>query len=174
MKIVVGTTSSHKLQAVSFACENVNIDDADISGVKTSSGVNEQPVGLEETFRGAFNRADSAKKADGSKDAIYIGIESGIISIGAFPYLSFIDLAVIVVLFGDSQRFITATSSGISFPMEYVDEAQSRGFRTTTVGSVIAEKTGCDGTDPHWYLTQGVVSRMVTLIQALSIALSQL
>lgn len=58
----------------------------------------------------------------------------------------------------DEIEIIGRTDS-ILFPSECVEIARERGFKTTTVGSVIAEKYGCDPKDPHSYLTKGSHSR---------------
>jgi hypothetical protein len=55
-----------------------------------------------------------------------------------------------------------------------VEIAEERGFETTTVGSVITERLGGDPTDPHSVLTNGKVTRTMTLVDALTIALQQL
>jgi hypothetical protein len=59
MKITLGSMSTHKLNAVRQACQELGLD-AVVLGVKTQSGQNEQPVGFDETFGGALNRATSA------------------------------------------------------------------------------------------------------------------
>ncbi|OGZ83558.1 MAG: hypothetical protein A2599_00090 [Candidatus Staskawiczbacteria bacterium RIFOXYD1_FULL_39_28] len=168
MRIIVGTKNSHKLEAVESACGRVGIKAPKILGLKIPSGQNEQPVGLEETYEGALARAVGAQKEFIDPWGIFVGIESGIVRIQPTAY---VDLAVVVVI--TSERRIVATSSGVGFPYDYVATARIRGFETTTVGSVIAEKTGCDGTDPHSTLTHGKVSRKDILVQALTIALSQ-
>ena len=66
-----------------------------------------------------------------------------------------------------------AVSAGVEFPQNSVKEAKRRGFDKTTVGSVIAESGG-EATDPHSFLTHGLVSRKDLLQQALRIALGQL
>jgi len=166
-RFILGSTSVHKLEAVRSACVKLGID-AVVSAVGVDSGQNEQPVGFEETLEGALARASFAKSC-GEGDSIYVGVESGIINLSRS---STIDLAVIVVLAGD--RRIVTTSAGIEFPQECVSIAHQRGFKTTTVGSIIAEKLGGDATDPHFTLTKGMVSRKSTLVQALMLALSQL
>ncbi|MEK7172587.1 MAG: hypothetical protein AAB740_01245, partial [Patescibacteria group bacterium] len=73
----------------------------------------------------------------------------------------------------DGRRIIT-TTPGVIFPEDCVAIAKERGFVTTTVGSIIAEKLGGDPTDPHSTLTKGAVSRVQTLVAGLIIALSQI
>lgn len=169
MKIVVGSTSAHKLNAVKQACAQIGLKTV-ISGVKTSSGQNEQPVGLDETLKGAVTRAKSAKTQH--PDSIAIGIESGIFH-GSGKTPTTLDIAVVVMLSPDGRRIVT-TSPGIEFPEKYVHIAKERGFKTTTVGSVIAEKRGGDTTDPHFTLSNGRISRKKTLIDGITTALLQL
>jgi len=143
MNITLGSTSTHKLEAVRQACRKLGLE-AIVSGVKTSSGQNEQPVGFDETFSGAFTRATSAKAQ--KPDGIAIGIESGIFRFGAT--LITLDIAVIVLLTSNGRQIVTS-SEGIQFPEKFVRIAEGRGFKTTTVGAVITEQFGDDPTDPH-------------------------
>lgn len=168
INITLGSTSAHKLDAVRQACQKLELSSV-VFGVKTSSGQNEQPVGFDETFSGALTRAISAKSQD--PDGIAIGIESGIFRLGTTSVT--LDFAIIVVLTSDGRQIIT-TSEGIQFPEDCVKIAEERGFKTTTVGSVITEKLGGDPTDPHSVLTKGKVTRTMTLIDALVTALQQL
>ena len=171
MEIAVGSISAYKLDAVHQACLILGLD-VDVTGVETSSGQNEQPIGLLETLKGAYARAAHARQQVGSKDTLSIGIESGVIMFGQPGWASCIDLAVVVAL--DGERKIVTTSGGIEVPQDSLMIASGRGFETTTVGSVIAEKLGGDASDPHSVLTKGRVSRKDTLVQALVMALSQL
>lgn len=168
IKIVLGSTSMHKLEAVRKACERLGIE-ADISGVKTSSGQNEQPFELRKTFSGALARAEQVRAKNPA--TLSIGIESGIAHIDVRTQ-TVVDIAVIVLITLDNRQIVT-TSAGIVFPWDYVKTAESRGFKLTTVGSVIAEKFGGDPADPHSILTGGRVSRTMILTDALVLALSQ-
>lgn len=60
MKITLGSTSTHKLVAVIEAVERLSLQFT-VRGVKTSSGINEQPVGFDETFAGALARAEGVR-----------------------------------------------------------------------------------------------------------------
>ncbi|MDD5750588.1 MAG: DUF84 family protein [Candidatus Pacebacteria bacterium] len=170
IKIILGSTSKHKLAAIEEACKRIGLA-ADVSGIKTNTGLNEQPVDLAETFEGALLRAQAAKAA--SPQGVAVGIENGIFRTNNEKLPLTIDLAVIVVLSKDGRRII-ATTPGIAFPEDCVETAKQRGFATTTTGSVIAEKFGGDHTDPHSTLTHGAVSRLQTLVDGLVMALSQL
>lgn len=171
IKVVLGSTNAYKLDAVRKACERLGMK-ASVSGVKTSSGQNAQPVGFEETFNGALTRARLAMR---DVDMIPIGIENGIFRFNGEIPIS-IDLAIIVLItsgMSDVRRIVT-TSAGIVFPEDCVEIAESRGFESTTVGSVIAEKFGGDPADPHSILTNGKVSRAMILTDALVAALGQI
>lgn len=163
MKIVVGSTSPHKLEAVREACQRIGLD-AEVVGCKAPSHVNEQPVGFDETLQGAGNRATFATVFTNADVAI--GIENGLVS-----YL--LDVAVIVLITADDRRIVT-TSTGVRFPRDCYDEAAERGFSRTTVGSVFAEKYGGDATDPQSTITKNKVSRKDMLVQALMAALAQI
>ncbi len=169
MNIIVGSTSKQKIDAVTKACRELGIT-ATVTGTKTRSGQNEQPVGYYETLSGAITRARGAQEE--FPDTVAIGIESGIFDISSVSPVT-VDKAVIVIILPDGQQIIT-TSPGVVFPQECIEIAAERGFETTTVGSVIAEKLGGDPADPHATLTKGKVTREMTLVAALKIALAQL
>lgn len=67
----------------------------------------------------------------------------------------------------------SASSAGVPFPKEFVDQAKKAGFDKKTVGSFLAKAYNCNGTDPHLYLTNNLVSRVTMLEQALMVAFGQ-
>jgi non-canonical (house-cleaning) NTP pyrophosphatase len=168
MKIVLGSTNEHKLYAVRETCALSGLY-AQMYGIPASSGVSAQPLGFEETHSGAMARALVARSEHGCDLAI--GIESGVFRFALSPVT--LDIAVIVLITGENKIIVTS-SNGIQFPEDCVEEAYRRGFKTTTVGSVIAERHGGDPTDPQLTLTNGKISRISTLVDALKIAFEQL
>lgn len=169
IRIVVGTMSRHKLSSVEEASRRLGFENVEVVGCTTISGVNEQPVNMNDTATGAVNRARQARVSVPNA-SMWIGIESGVFR--APDHHISVDLAVIVVMKPDGTC-VFATSPGITFPEHFVVEAEREGFVTTTAGSVIAECLGCDGTDPHSGLTDGRVTRLETLIQGVMIAFRQ-
>jgi non-canonical (house-cleaning) NTP pyrophosphatase len=159
--IILGSTSQHKLNAVRRVVSGSSFN---VIGIKTDSNQNKQPIGMEEAVAGALTRAKCAQAYD--PEAIALGIESGIIRTGK-PLSVSIDMAVIVALYKSEQ--IIVTSAGLQFPEELVDIAEQKGFETCTVGSVIAEKLGGDGTDPYSALTQQEFSREQAIYEGLQI-----
>ncbi len=78
MKILVGSKNNVKVDAVrEMIADYPHLKDAEILGVETVSGVSNQPKSLEETVKGAINRAKSV-----FTDCDYsFGIESGLMAV---------------------------------------------------------------------------------------------
>jgi len=138
MIIVVGTTSAIKIAAVQAVFPN-----AKVIGVKTASGVPEQPV-EGETERGAINRVNAARVVMPQAD-LFIAIENGIFNDNGHD----IDKEEVVVVDKTGVQRI-AVSEGVEFPATSFEKAQKRGFDKVTVGQIMFE----DGLikvkdDPH-------------------------
>lgn len=170
-KIVLGTTSVHKIDAAKGACALLGLD-ADVSGVKAASGQNEQPIGFEETYGGALARAKGAQAVDGS--AVAVGVENGVFRFGGDDGKKHaVDFAVVVVVLPDGRESV-ATSLGMEYPDACVVEAERRGFETTTIGSVFAERFGGDPTDPQSVMSEGRAPRVKLLTDTIAQALGDL
>jgi non-canonical (house-cleaning) NTP pyrophosphatase len=165
MKVIVGSMSALKTTVVEIAMRELG-QVRTIVSVPVASGVASQPVGEDETLRGARQRAMSAKAVDSSVCAI--GIENGIRQVGN----GWEDWAVIVLLPADGTEIIVH-SDGVAVPTDIVEVARARGFSTTTVGAVLAERFGSLSDDPHTFLTGGRVSRQELLVSAVVRALAQ-
>lgn len=78
MRIIVGSTNPVKIACVREGFARVFPDATlTVDGVAVESGVSDQPMNLDETQRGAFNRSDNARWK--KKDADYwVGIEGGV------------------------------------------------------------------------------------------------
>ncbi len=140
-----------------------------VAAVEVASKQDAQPFGFAAISAGAHERARAAVGGH-SGDVWGIGIESGIVFAEGCGYY---DVAVVVAVTPDG-RSANAVSAGIPFPTEDVNEARRRGFATTTVGDVIAERLGGSPQNPHSTLTGGRVSRQDTLTVATTAALAQL
>ncbi len=162
IQVVVGSTSEHKIGAVKEALRRLGVE-ADVTGRRARSDVREQPMGFVEMMTGAKRRVGHVWDAK-HPDRICVGIESGIEVVSTVV----VDFALIAVL-ADGEWY-QSISPGIVFPFAYYDEARERGFATTTVGSVIAERMGGDATDPHVTFTKGKITRQETLVQGIMIA----
>ncbi len=76
MKIVVASKNPVKIEAVRLGFESY-FAAVEIEGINARSGVADQPVGNDETLKGARNRAEYAKQFNPEAD-FWVGIEGGI------------------------------------------------------------------------------------------------
>ena len=78
MKVVVASTNAAKINAAKLGFAAAFPGQAfEFEGVKTASGVADQPMTNEETLRGADNRARAARDARPDAD-FWIGMEGGV------------------------------------------------------------------------------------------------
>ncbi len=177
IKIFVASTSKHKLSAVKRAATEVlGEKGVEVEGVKVPSGVNEQPVGWREIIKGAKNRLDSLKreiKKEGKPYEYLVAIENGIIFIQTKEEEKWFDVGAVLVEDVKGKQQLSFTGF-VEMPKALVDKAKQLGFETTTVGSLIAQKYGGEGTDPHSILTRNAVSRRELLTSAVKVAFGQL
>ena len=76
MKVVVGTKNPVKITALKIAFEKMFNETVSIEGVSVKSNVSDQPMSFEETYQGAYNRAQNAKSSFPGAD-YYAGLEGG-------------------------------------------------------------------------------------------------
>lgn len=169
-KVIVGSQSETKQAAVRHALEELGLQPV-LEAKLTGSGKNAQPYGGRETYEGALNRA-YANLADTDGDDVWsIGIESGVMPLGA-PEHRF-DITFVVVRTGGG-RVEVATSAGLLVPADILEEAQQRGLATTTVADVVEERFGGERGDPHRALTEDFVSRKHLIAQAVKLAFARI
>ncbi len=110
LSVAVGTTNKVKVDAVrEILKEYAHLAEANVRSVKTESGVSDQPKSLEETIRGAMNRAQSARG-----DSTYgFGIESGLMSVPKTKS-GFMDVCACAIY--DGTEFHLGLSSAWEFP----------------------------------------------------------
>lgn len=113
MKIIVGSTNPTKIDAVRKAVLLYSfLKNAEVAGITVASGVSDQPKTIEETIRGAVNRARNAyNNCDYS-----IGLESGLHD---FPVIGYMDLTACIAY--DGQRIYSGLSPAISLPQAVID-----------------------------------------------------
>ncbi len=124
--VAVGSTNPVKIEAVKEGFEKV-LGAVEVVGVDVISGVSSHPIGLEETYLGALNRAKNAfEKVQCSYG---VGIEAGLIKVGNH----YIDVHVCVVF--DGIRESVGLSQGFEYP-KIVAEKVLEGVE----GGEVAEK----------------------------------
>lgn len=171
MKIHVGTKNPRKVEAVAEALrEYPEFADAEVLGMDVSSEVSDQPIGLDETTKGAMNRSKNA-----FVDCDYaIGLESGIFEA---PYTKSGYMDVCMCSIYDGKTFHLGGSSLFEYPKKMIDlvfekhyeidqAAKEAGF---TESDSIGKAQGMIG-----LLTKGVVDRKEYSKQAVITALIHL
>lgn len=110
MKIKVGSKNKAKVDAVrELLKEYPRLADAEIEGQETESGISRQPLSLEETMRGAMNRARNI-----FADCDYsIGLESGLMHV-PLSKTGYMDLCACAIY--DGKEFCFGLSSAWEFP----------------------------------------------------------
>jgi inosine/xanthosine triphosphatase len=138
-----------------------------IKGVKTESGVSEQPVGLEETIQGAKNRASSAWKTV-EEASIGVGLESGLVVVNGSTF----DFCACVIFDGSSQRHFTGVSPMFPLPPRAVATLAEKGYNQSFIDlGVEADPTG---KGVLGQMPDGILSRPLQMKASVQYALMQL
>jgi non-canonical (house-cleaning) NTP pyrophosphatase len=167
INIALGSVSAYKLEAIKSGCDLARLSPI-IELFDIPSGQNAQPVGLDEMMAGALTRANTASKQPKCRNKFCFGIENGIVRCNGITFDS-----AMVVLRRPDRRLFWAQSPAIVFPEECVIEAERRGFKTHSVGSVFAEMYGGTSGDPHDALTYASTNRTKLIAHAVHIVLAQ-
>lgn len=166
MLISVGSTNPTKIQPVSDVFSH-HFKDCKVRGVSVPSGVSEQPMDIDEMYKGALNRAINALQA--VKDADYgVGIEGGIHkqSFGWFEHS-------IVVIVNKKREIGIGASGGLVLPEIIMDsihkgknleEAIDSHFNTNKIG---------EGMGMFGIFTKGVVTRSEGVRHGVAFALGR-
>jgi inosine/xanthosine triphosphatase len=169
MKVHVGSTNKSKIDAVAeILKEYPHLADAEVIGVQAESNVGNQPLTLDDTVRGATNRA----KASFHDCELSIGIESGLMVVPGSKS-GYMDVCVCAIYDGD--QFHIGLSSAWEFPdqritrsivEEGLDMAEAVNRAGLTTNPSIGSHEGAIG-----ILTKGRVDRKAYTKEALRMAL---
>jgi inosine/xanthosine triphosphatase len=133
MRVMVGSSNPVKLNATRNILTKI-YGQLEISSMDVDSGVSDQPFGLDETIKGAINRA---KKAFSHDIDLSVGIESGLMET-PHTITGYIDLQWCAIFDGD--KITLGVSSGFEYPPEVVKEVLSG----VEVGDVMDKITGVE------------------------------
>lgn len=170
--IVVGSKNPVKVRAVESLQGRWPVIDGVVNSFAAPSEVRDQPIGLDETFRGAKNRARAAyfyglgkASALDHRDVLGVGIESGLMVWKSPQYLEHIfDFTACVIFDG------TKTFRGTSGFWELPDDVTDAVFRPKVeVGMLVApaaprtlDEAACSTS--RWKREEGMVGQTVGLI----------
>lgn len=126
--VFVASTAAQKLGAAERALGG------ETAGFECPSLVSDQPVGFDETLRGAKNRLASllGQLGEAPEVDLVVSIESGLIKSLVGEEETWIDVAVVLVRDMSTGAESVATSAGVRVPTEYVGtwaEAGGKGTR---------------------------------------------
>ncbi len=151
----MSTESALKHAAVARAFERIGIL-VDVDGKKLDSGVNEQPLSIDETYLGAKNRHDALRNLGVEADYL-VTVESGLARIQQ-------DLGmygcVVVILERVGDKPHAGFSIDIEYPQEVLDVVPSV---YADVGVWAQEARGASEKDPYLALTGGRITRQDTI-----------
>jgi len=131
LKVIVGSKNPVKINATNNILRKI-YGDIEIESKNADSGVPDQPFGLEQTIKGAINRA---KNAYSEGFDLSIGIESGLMETPNST-TGYIDLQWCAIFDGD--KITIGVSSGFEYPPEVVKEV----LNGIEVGDVMDRVTG--------------------------------
>lgn len=172
LKIKVGSKNQAKVSAVEeLLSDYSHLSGADVVGTGSSSQVSDQPLSLEETVRGAMNRAKNCfEECDYS-----FGIESGLMKVPGSKS-GYMDVCVCAIF--DGKELHLGLSSAWEFPDRKVmdlivknglDMSQAINKAGMTKNASIGSAEGAIG-----ILTKGRIDRKEYTKQALRMALIHL
>lgn len=115
MKINIGSTNEVKISAVKETLTLYkDFAQASFQGIKTQSGISDQPKSMEETITGAKNRAQNAfRNCDYS-----FGIESGLMAV-PHTKTGYMDFTVCAIY--DGKNFHLGFSPALECPRKVID-----------------------------------------------------
>lgn len=116
LAFIIGSANAVKVRALEEALlEREDLRNSSVGSVEVPSGVSAQPRGLEETYRGAMNRALAAAKA--APRDIAVGIESGIFAIPRV-YDRWMDVSACALYVRAADRWLFGQSAAFEVPAE--------------------------------------------------------
>lgn len=156
--LYMSTESKLKHAAASRAMRQVGVA-VRVAGTKVDSGVNEQPLTVEETYEGAMNR-HAALKNLGVSAAYFATIESGQHPIHKDHSLFGCSVIVLEKAEGNMRVGIDLD---IEFPQEMLDKVPSV---YPDLGMLVQQEYGAAEKDPFPYFTGGRLTRRKVLEKA--------
>jgi len=171
MKIIVASLNVPKVSAVKeLILEYPMLAKAEVLAVQASSGISDQPKSLEETIRGAINRA---KSCIGDADYSF-GLESGLMEV---PYTKTGTMDLCVCAIYDGKDIHLGLSSAFEPPKLVAKFMHEKGMNMTdataaaglTTNKNIGMAEGLVG-----ILTHGRLTRLLYTKQAITTALIHL
>lgn len=163
--IIVGSKNPVKINSTETAFSEAFSKSFLVNGVNAASGVSDQPIGSHETFQGAKNRAQNARKTFPEAD-YWVGIEGGIEEDEHGMY-------AFAWIYIENRRTISGQSkTGTFYLPEEVRKLVKTGMELGAADDQIFERENSkEQGGSVGILTQGVVDRKAYYAQAIILAL---
>jgi inosine/xanthosine triphosphatase len=166
LSIAVGSLNPVKISAVRLALERAGFDFT-LQGVAVPSGVAEQPIGLEESARGARQRAHNARVALGA--AWGVGMEGGIEFDAAGDAWLFSVAAIIT-----PERESLARGGQMLLPPRVAARLRAGAELGPVMDELLGTSNIKQGLGAIGYLTNGLIPREAAFFDCFSRALGPL
>lgn len=167
-KAYISSQNQQKILSASLGLREYNYR-YDVIGLKTTSGISEQPTSIEETYQGAQNRlADLKKQCDGKKWFMLISLESG--NAILHPQHNLWGLSVCIIETPDGQRSVTIDTD-LEIPKDMTDQVPSQ---YPDLGILVQQKYGLKNKDPYVHFTHGKLDRQKLMINSIVNTLASL
>lgn len=158
--LVVSSESPVKHQALSRGLRRAGIRTR-VMGVKVESGVNEQPISIEESYEGAVNRHANLKELPAASGAMYLAtIESGYHTAHK-DHNAFGCSAIVIEKVNGEQKI--GVDLDIEFPRSMTDKIP---HEYPDIGVLVQQEYGSKLKDPYPYFTGGKLTRARVLENA--------
>jgi non-canonical (house-cleaning) NTP pyrophosphatase len=165
-KVLVATTSQLKLNGVRLGFRTAGILVA-VYGTGADSGVSNQPVGWDETERGANHRLAEIGLIPGYN--WYVGYEGGLLQEKRGHKWDWHGIGVALV--SNTEKTTKSRSIGLQYPEEMIDLWQTGQY--SDLGHVAEQHYNAPGKDPYWVMTCGKYTRQQFTQAAIELALAQ-
>lgn len=166
MIIAVGSTNPTKIQPV-IEIFSHHYKNCKVKGVSVASGIADQPMNIDDMYRGALNRAKKALQK--VKDAHYgVGIEGGLHkhSFGWFEHS-------IVVIINKKNQIGIGASGGLVLPEIIIDSIHKGKNLEEAVDTQFKTKKIGEGIGMFGIFTKGVVTRSEGVRHGVAFALGR-
>lgn len=165
-KVFVSSDNQLKTDATSFGFRECGIG-TDVYGHKTNSSVSEQPMDIDETYKGAENRLQDLKtQVDGKKHEYLVSIESGLVKLHINHNYFGVIVCIIENKHGDCKVSI---SSDLEFTKDMTDKLG----KYPDLGIYVQKELESKYKDPFWYLSNGKVTRLELLTNVVKNTIAQ-
>lgn len=171
MRVRVGSKNEVKIEAVREALALYEMfDGAEVEGVAASSDVSEQPKSLEETVRGAQNRARSA--FEGCDYAV--GLESGLVAVPGSK-AGYVDMCCCAIFDGSDMHlgFSPAFEPPAGITKLVFEEGHDLSSASKEIGLTTSDEIGKEE-GLIGIVTKGAINRKEYTRQAVIMAIAHL